>query len=502
MTEIVAKELARLRDLVGRLEQRINELEGGPGLPHASPEPEAGPGGDAHGRRGLLRLASAGLAGAAVAAVGRPSAASAACGPPIYGSCTNTTTNTTYVSAGWAADLNRTVLDVRGPFNQSVATLAGRYRGVYGEGSLTGVTGLGYTTDGVGVEGSGGHTGVSASTDGFYGLHAQRKLTTTTPDATAAVLGEHLNTDTFGTGVIGSHAGAGWGMWAKSVSGIGIHADGGSGIGVEGVASGPAASSYGVRGVHEGAGCVAVVGDADNGLGVLGRGKGQGVQGLATGTPFSTSGVFGYISNTASAGAGVYGRTASTSDQGYGVLGSHSGSGTGVLGYCDGGTGVEGRTFATNPNSSGVVGRATNSAPATNTAGVSGATLALNNVGYGVQGTHAGTGIAVFGKSERGAGMRGVTNSTTTDGYGVHGIHSGTGTAVYGQTAQGVGVRGFGGTGRGGVFTGASAQVNLTPGALATHPTNGTKGDLYADSTGRLWFCKVGGSSATWAQVA
>jgi len=29
-----------------------------------------------------------------------------------------------------------------------------------------------------------------------------------------------------------------------------------------------------------------------------------------------------------------------------------------------------------------------------------------------------------------------------------------------------------------------------------------SRGDLYADSTGRLWFCKTGGSTATWHQIA
>jgi hypothetical protein len=100
------------------------------------------------------------------------------------------------------------------------------------------------------------------------------------------------------------------------------------------------------------------------------------------------------------------------------------------------------------------------------------------------------------------AAVRGITKSTSSDSYGVHGTHAGTGTAVYGETAKGVGVRGFGGTGRGGVFTGATAQINLTAGALADHPAAGVRGDLYVDSTGRLWFCKTGGSSAAWAQLA
>ncbi|KAA1421198.1 hypothetical protein F0U44_02485 [Nocardioides humilatus] len=498
MYEILTEELHRLRDLVGRLEQRIAELEHEPGDRPEVADRGTQAGEDAHGRRGLLRLAGAGLAGAAVAAVARPTAAQAACGPPIYGSCGNVTSSQTWIRGDFPA-ADGQVLAISTQLYEGTVSMGQETLALHGSHHIDGIKGVGAT--GVGVEGYGGDIGALGFSEGSYGVHGIRLKTTSTPNHTAAVYGEHRNTDTFGTGVIGSHAGAGWGMWAQTVSGIGIHADGGTGIGVEGFANGPSDTSYGVRGAHDGAGCVAVKGDAVNGVGVVGRGKIQGVQGVGTGTAFTTSGVFGYISNGASAGAGVYGETASTGNIGFGVVGSHLGTGSGVLGYCDGGTGVEGRTSATNPSSYGVVGRASNSAPATNTAGVFGVTTSLNNGGYGVQGSHAGTGIAVYGKSERGAGVRGVTNSATTDGYGLHGIHSGTGTAVYGQTAQGVGVRGFGGTGRGGVFTGAAAQVNLTPGALATHPTNGIKGDLYADSTGRLWFCKVGGGSATWVQL-
>jgi hypothetical protein len=437
MDDVLSKELDRLRTLVGRMERRIAELERGPAaLADASPAAPPQVDDTERSRRGVFRLAGIGLAGAAVAAVARPTAAQAACGGPINGSCINTTADKTTIEGGWPADQPRAVLEVMSPTFSSVAAFGDPSRAVLG------------------------------SNDGMYGVHGLREQTASTPNGTAGVYGEHKNTDIFGTGVIGSHAGAGWGMWARTVSGIGIHADGGTGIGVEGVATGPASSSYGVRGEHAGTGCVAVKGDAVNGVGVLGRGKVQGVQGLATGTTFSTSAVFGYLSNSASEGAGVYGLTASTGGTGYGVVGRHSGTGVGALGLCDGGTGVEGRTQALNANTYGVVGRVSSSAPAAGTAGVYGITTATNGAGYGV-----------FGK------------------------HNGTGTAVYGQTPKGVGVRGFGGTGRGGVFTGASAQVNLTPGALATHPTNGTRGDLYVDNTGRLWFCKTGGTTATWAQV-
>jgi hypothetical protein len=36
----------------------------------------------------------------------------------------------------------------------------------------------------------------------------------------------------------------------------------------------------------------------------------------------------------------------------------------------------------------------------------------------------------------------------------------------------------------------------------SSHPKSGKRGDLYADSKGRLWFCKSTGSRATWHQIA
>ena len=63
-------------------------------------------------------------------------------------------------------------------------------------------------------------------------------------------------------------------------------------------------------------------------------------------------------------------------------------------------------------------------------------------------------------------------------------------TGVYGVAAQDLG--------RGGVFSGKAAQLMLGP-VSATHPVSGQMGDLFADTSGRLWFCKGG---TTWKQIA
>jgi hypothetical protein len=54
---------------------------------------------------------------------------------------------------------------------------------------------------------------------------------------------------------------------------------------------------------------------------------------------------------------------------------------------------------------------------------------------------------------------------------------------------------------RGAVFSGTKAQIRLAPSKSSTHPTSGRRGDLFVDSTGRLWFCRSGGKTATWKQV-
>ena len=137
--------------------------------------------------------------------------------------------------------------------------------------------------------------------------------------------------------------------------------------------------------------------------------------------------------------------------------------------------------------------------------------------GYAVVGSHSPTdggagGAALYGVSsattsgataslgeisstnpgDSSAGVRGVNHATNNNGFGVHGSHAGGGAGVYGTA----------GTGRGGVFSGPKAAVQLRPTTATTHPSSGSRGDLYVDRSARLWFCKKGGSQATWTQLA
>jgi hypothetical protein len=69
------------------------------------------------------------------------------------------------------------------------------------------------------------------------------------------------------------------------------------------------------------------------------------------------------------------------------------------------------------------------------------------------------------------------------------------------NTSTGPGVHATSSHGRGGIFAGGAAQVQLTP-AGSSHPKSGQRGDLYADAAGRLWYCKASGATATWHQIA
>jgi hypothetical protein len=57
------------------------------------------------------------------------------------------------------------------------------------------------------------------------------------------------------------------------------------------------------------------------------------------------------------------------------------------------------------------------------------------------------------------------------------------------------------GAGVGAVFAGSAGQIQLTPGKTGTHPAAGTRGALYVDRRGRLWFCTRGGARASWKQL-
>jgi hypothetical protein len=179
-------------------------------------------------------------------------------------------------------------------------------------------------------------------------------------------------------------------------------------------------------------------------------------------------------------------------ENGHAIVGLASGSGIGLRGQSDSGIGVYGHGYV------GVFG---SSATADGVRGISdsGPALRASSVtGYGVWGNSSSVTVpAIFGWA--------YGNNTGLLGYsGTNGLPpaSPAKTGVVGsadQDASAVGVRGSSPTGRGGRFTGKKAQIRLDPSTATTHPPRGAKGDLFVDSSGRLWFCKGG---TTWKQLA
>ena len=120
--------------------------------------------------------------------------------------------------------------------------VSGSSSGFFGAG-VSGSGDTGVDADGrlVGVFAHGGTQGIygytESTTTGAYGI--QGGFTTNSPgEGSAAVYGNNDGTTGNGYGVYGTHAGGGWGGYFTSVSGVGVHADGGTGVGVDAVSSG------------------------------------------------------------------------------------------------------------------------------------------------------------------------------------------------------------------------------------------------------------------------
>jgi hypothetical protein len=268
---------------------------------------------------------------------------------------------------------------------------------------------------------------------------------------------------------------AGWAANGHVPSGIYGYTAVAGGDGVVG-ATGADGAGNGVHGVADAAGAVGVFGE--NKLGTA-------ISGTSADTEAYAAAIVGTISSTTPGGysAGVRGVNNGTAGNGIGVYGSHAGGGWGVYGSSESGAGV----FASS-----------STGPAVEAFGATGVVANGTTAVLAEGGT---TGVSATGKTAvHAAGtVAGVTASGPT---GVQA--SGTGTKGVGVAAAGVTAVDGAGTsvGRGGVFSGGAAQVQLTPGTGASHPKAGETGDLYVDKSARLWFCRKGGASATWHQIA
>jgi hypothetical protein len=137
-------------------------------------------------------------------------------------------------------------------------------------GSGAGVLGLAFSSAGTGVQGSNTSGTAVEGTSGSTASDATAingVITSTSPGGfSSAVRGQNNGTGGLGIGVWGSHQGSGWGMYATSVSGIGIVASGGTGTGVSASGETGVAASGSTTGVS-----------ADGATGVVASGSTVGV---------------------------------------------------------------------------------------------------------------------------------------------------------------------------------------------------------------------------------
>jgi hypothetical protein len=573
--EVLAAEMEELRAICDRLvrdnAQLRDRLEGRtspPGPPQGAPATSApGPGG-AISRRGVLTKA---LGAAAVTVVGGAALANRDALPAAASNGTSVTAGNettaearTSVRYDGASGFGGVVLlgndSTYGGSSASypagvggwagagaTAGKGGVTNGVYGftdngagngvigynsglvAGSGAGVLGLAFGAKNIGVQGRNTlGTAISGTTDsaGANVAAVLGLISGTSPGGfSSALRGQNNGTSGLGIGVWGSHAGAGWGMYATSVSGIGLNVSGGTGTGINTAGATGLVANGGAVGVSSsGATAITATGSA---VGIAASGP-SAVNATGGNIAVNASGPTAVQASGTTVGVSARGPTAVTASGGtIGVNASGptavTANGTTVGVSASGPTALSAAGATVGVSASGPT--ALSAAGATTGVVASGPTaVAANGTSVGVS-AGGPTGISVTGTGPVG---RALVAQATSKAPTVHVANSGTGpairavtgpgsgasgtgcvvgdskneTGVLGLSENGNGVQGHSRAGRGGTFSGASAQVHLTPGPLASHPVPGETGDLYCDRAGRLWFCKRGGPQAVWKQIA
>ncbi len=245
---------------------------------------------------------------------------------------------------------------------------------------------------------------------------------------------------------------------------------------------GISAAGIGVRG-RATKGGTGVAGESETPTGVTGTsGSGVGIDGKGGTIGVSGQGatrVIGVGSSVGVAGASDDGWAVSGGTiTGTAVRGNSSGSGLGVSGTSSGGTGVYGSStggfgmYATSESGSGIFASA-----------------------------HAqGQPACLCVNYAQGTGVLGQSYRRTQSGRHL----PGSGTGVSGESGSGIGVQGSASTGRGAVFSGGAAQLQLVPSTQKAPPAAGEQGDMFLDSSAKLWLCTAGSTAkaaAKWAHL-
>ncbi len=306
----------------------------------------------------------------------------------------------------------------------------------------------------------------ASNSSGVTAGHRTTSTTTTEVQNTAGGIGL-LGTSSYeGVGVQG-------GIATNQVDSAYFIAVGGTAINGVGV-SGKSINNNGVVGSSANVYFAAVQGNHSQG--------GDGVQGTSSGG----SGVVGYSTGD---GIGVIGGPASADIEGHGF--------TGVLGFANYGVGGEfsssdGTGLQASSNAGLALLAQSGTGPAINATSASpDAAVVISNSGHG-------PGVSV--SSLTGNAIVAVANNATVVQATASSVHS----AVHGLSQNGVAVQGESVSGYGGDFSGGRAPLVLRAATTAGAPATGnhTTGELFVDSTGKLFFCSASGAPGTWKQVS
>lgn len=233
------------------------------------------------------------------------------------------------------------------------------------------------------------------------------------------------------------------------VSGIISHSNPGiNSAGIRGIVSSTGSQAIGVHGIHSGKG-IAIFGSTKSGIGVMARSEdsiaiivkrtsNSGISPAASIESLSTSDSASALSSllsTTQVGIGssaILGEIPSTTNRGSAIIGRHAGAGIGIEGISKQGTGIRG----TSQTSIGVLGL--HSALTGAQAGVHGSTSSLDTNAVGTLGVIESNTPGIFS-----AGIRGINNAKNAHGFGVYGSHSGSGSGLYGISQSGAAIQAF-----------------------------------------------------------
>lgn len=329
-------------------------------------------------------------------------------------------------SSGTGIQVLQNSLSGSGIFVQTLNGGGGAIAGQFIAGSGAGTAVKGTAGNAVGFNIGGDFSTASANGLAVRAVGVERAVSAQVSATTgSAVIG--TATATTGNAEGGTFASAGSG--ARAVSGINSSATGVT-AGVYGQVDSGTSTASAVRGDAP-----ALSGNINGGYFTTASGGGNAVRGAATSTTGSAWG--GWFTTASSSGRGM--RVSSTATTGTAIAGEFDVSSPDAIvlqarhtASTGAAPAIEGLSASGSTDAIGVRGIVTPSTSGFGASGVRGVNNGTNSNGYGVFGSHAGTGTGVRGTSS-GIGVHGISLSSSANTYGVLGEEpsGGAGHAVY-----------------------------------------------------------------------